>query len=83
MACLITLASTALSEGGRGIAVAEEKVELRGGAATFPAPLYQKWIQVFRRQQPEVAIAYDVVGSGEGQRRFIGGDVDSQRAMPR
>lgn len=47
MACLITLASTALSEGGRGIAVAEEKVELRGAGATFPAPLYQKWIQSF------------------------------------
>ena len=56
--------------------MAAEKVELRGAGATFPAPLYQKWIEVFRRQQPDVAIAYDVVGSGEGQRRFIEGSVD-------
>jgi phosphate transport system substrate-binding protein len=71
----IALAGMALSAPAR-VAEAEEKVELRGAGATFPAPLYQKWIEAFRRQQPDVAIAYDGVGSGEGQRRFIGGDVD-------
>lgn len=78
MTCLvaIALASAALLGTGRGVEAAGEKVALHGAGATFPAPLYQKWIEVFRRHQPEVAIAYDVVGSGEGQRRFIGGDVD-------
>lgn len=65
-----------MPESHRGIAAAGEKVALHGAGATFPAPLYLKWIEVFRRQQPGLAIAYDVVGSGEGQRRFIAGDVD-------
>lgn len=78
VACVIAiaLAGAAVPAPQRGIAAAGERVELHGAGATFPAPLYQKWIEVFRRQQPDVAIAYDVVGSGEGQRRFIGGDVD-------
>jgi len=78
IACVISiaLASVALAGTGRGVAAAGERVELCGAGATFPAPLYHKWIEAFRRQQPDVAIAYDVVGSGEGQRRFIGSDVD-------
>jgi len=54
----------------------EGRVILRGAGATFPAPLYEKWIQTYRQQQPEVAITYDVVGSGEGQRRFLNDVVD-------
>ena len=78
IACVVAVAlvSTAVPAPQRGIAATGERVDLRGAGATFPAPLYQKWIDVFRRQEPDVAIAYDVVGSGEGQRRFIGGDVD-------
>ena len=49
---------------------------LRGAGATFPAPLYEKWIQTYRQQHPEVAITYDAVGSGEGQRRFLADAVD-------
>jgi phosphate transport system substrate-binding protein len=54
----------------------EGKVVLLGAGATFPAPLYEKWIQTYRQQNPEVAITYDVVGSGEGQRRFLNDVVD-------
>lgn len=52
------------------------KISLRGAGATFPAPLYEKWIQAYRRRIPEVAITYDPVGSGEGQRRFLADAVD-------
>ena len=78
IACVVAIAlvGTAAPAPHRGIAAAGERVELHGAGATFPAPLYKKWIEVFRQQQPDLAIAYDVVGSGEGQRRFIGGDVD-------
>jgi len=58
------------------VAAQEGKVVLRGAGATFPAPLYEKWIQTYRQQNPEVAITYDVVGSGEGQRRFLNDAVD-------
>lgn len=49
---------------------------LRGAGATFPAPLYEKWIQAYRQAHPEVAISYEGVGSGEGQRRFLADAVD-------
>ena len=52
------------------------KVVIRGAGATFPAPLYEKWIATFRTQNPDLTITYDVVGSGEGQKRFLANAVD-------
>ncbi|MBK8184595.1 MAG: phosphate ABC transporter substrate-binding protein PstS [Candidatus Competibacteraceae bacterium] len=51
-------------------------VKLHGAGATFPAPLYQKWIEVYGKAQPAVQIDYDVVGSGEGVKRFLANTVD-------
>ena len=51
-------------------------VSLRGAGATLPAPLYKKWIAVYRASHPNVAIAYDAVGSGEGIKRFLAEAVD-------
>src|SRR5262245_57933923 len=77
-ACVLalTLAGMELAATARQAAAAGAALELRGAGATFPAPLYAKWIDAYRRQQPDVAIAYDAVGSGEGQRRFIAGAID-------
>jgi phosphate transport system substrate-binding protein len=47
-------------------------VLLRGAGATFPSLLYKKWFAGYRDAHPDVAVAYDVVGSGEGVRRFMG-----------
>jgi phosphate transport system substrate-binding protein len=55
---------------------ATKGVTLRGAGATFPAPLYEKWIQTYRRENPDVAIAYEAVGSSEGQRRYLADAVD-------
>jgi phosphate transport system substrate-binding protein len=55
---------------------AESDRLIRGAGATFPAPLYQRWITLYRQQRPDVKIVYDEVGSGEGIRRFISGEVD-------
>jgi len=49
---------------------------LRGAGATFPAPLYEKWIQAYQREHAEVSILYDAVGSSEGQRRYLAETVD-------
>ena len=38
-------------------------VSLKGAGATLPAPLYKKWITVYQASHPNVAIAYDAVGS--------------------
>ena len=53
---------------------------LRGGGATFPSLLYKRSFATYERDHPQTAISYDVVGSGEGVRRFIGGNIkDSER----
>jgi phosphate transport system substrate-binding protein len=55
---------------------AASRVVVRGAGATFPAPLYEKWITAFRQEHPDLAISYDGVGSGEGQKRFLANAVD-------
>jgi phosphate transport system substrate-binding protein len=45
---------------------------LKGSGATFPAPLYAAWINAYKQVNPGVTISYQGVGSGQGQRDFIG-----------
>lgn len=80
---IAVLASTgvllAIISGGGGAALAaegEQRVWLRGAGATFPAPLYGKWIEAYQAKNPAVSLTYDVVGSGEGISRFVTGSVD-------
>ncbi len=49
---------------------------LQGAGATFPFPLYEKWIREYQVSHSNVRIEYDDVGSGEGVRRFVAEDVD-------
>jgi phosphate transport system substrate-binding protein len=49
---------------------------LRGAGATFPAPIYQKWIESFQAGMPGLPIAYESVGSEEGMQRLRRGEVD-------
>jgi len=39
---------------------------LKAAGATFPAPLYQAWIESFGRHHPDIQITYDSVGSDAG-----------------
>src|SRR5262245_7244833 len=55
---------------------ADPTVTLRGAGATFPAPLYERWARLYAREHRGITIAYDPVGSGEGQRRFLAEAVD-------
>ena len=61
---------------GRGQARPAGTLTLQGAGATFPAPLYRRWISAYTREHPEVAIDYRDVGSGEGVKRFIAASVD-------
>lgn len=56
--------------------VSTQSVQLVGAGATFPAPLYKKWIEEYRNVHPEISISYDAVGSGEGIKRFMAETVD-------
>ncbi len=60
------------------VAVQQMQVEgtLRGAGATFPAPLYQRWFELFQEQNPKAHISYDAVGSAEGIQRLKEGKVD-------
>ena len=71
-ACTGTTAS-----GGKALAPPGTAV-LRGAGATFPALLYKKWFAAYQEAHPEIAVSYDVVGSGEGVRRFIGRGVTDE-----
>jgi phosphate transport system substrate-binding protein len=51
-------------------------LQLAGAGATFPYPLYKKWIEEYQKQHSDLSISYDAVGSGEGTRRFLKGVVD-------
>jgi phosphate transport system substrate-binding protein len=51
-------------------------LRIKGAGATFPEPLYQKWIARYKEGHPDVDFSYEGVGSGEGIKRFIAGEVD-------
>ncbi|MDG4602633.1 MAG: phosphate ABC transporter substrate-binding protein PstS [Defluviicoccus sp.] len=72
----LCLAAWASGSAPARAAEGEQKVWLRGAGATFPAPLYEKWSQVYGAANPQVSVTYDAVGSGEGISRFVTGSVD-------
>jgi phosphate transport system substrate-binding protein len=47
--------------------------QLQGAGATFPAPLYQRWIAEFSKANPDVQINYQGIGSGAGIKQFTQG----------
>ncbi len=51
-------------------------VSLSGAGATFPYPLYSKWISEYNKQFPNIKINYQSIGSGGGIRQIIAGTVD-------
>jgi len=54
----------------------DARAALKGAGATFPAPLYRKWFELFEERRADVHIDYDAVGSGEGIRRLTEGQID-------
>ena len=75
----------ALVAGGAGVSCTDSTsrqtpaagvVQLQGAGATFPAPLYKKWLEEYQKLHPEVQLSYDAVGSGEGTKRFLSNGVD-------
>jgi phosphate transport system substrate-binding protein len=55
---------------------APAQTKLNGAGATFPAPLYQRWIAEFTKANPNIQINYQGVGSGTGINNFTQGIVD-------
>ncbi len=51
-------------------------VSLQGAGATFPNPLYQKWLSEYGRSHPNVRIDYQSIGSGGGIKQIKEQTVD-------
>jgi len=44
--------------------------QLQGAGATFPSPLYQRWIAEYTKSNPNLQINYQGIGSGAGINQF-------------
>ena len=64
MISLLRTAAVAVLALGTSAAMAETK--LTGAGATFPNPLYQKWVSEYQKSNPDVKIDYQSIGSGGG-----------------
>ena len=60
--------------GGNGGSSSE--IRLQGAGATFPNPLYQKWVSEYGKQHANVKIDYQSVGSGAGIKQIKERTVD-------
>ncbi|NEV64474.1 phosphate ABC transporter substrate-binding protein PstS [Thiorhodococcus minor] len=78
LAAALAVATLTLSGAlsARSASAEDAPLVVRGAGATFPQPLYARWIQDYAQQHPEVRFEYEGVGSGAGVRRFLEGSVD-------
>jgi len=67
----IALTGTACNGGGGG-----GDLKLQGAGATFPNPLYQKWISEYGKLHANVKIDYQSIGSGGGIKQLQAQTVD-------
>ena len=54
----------------------EANINLTGAGATFPFPLYSKWVAEYQKRDPRVRINYQSIGSGGGIRQITERTVD-------
>ena len=52
------------------------EVRLQGAGATFPNPLYQKWLSEYGKVHPTIQIDYQSIGSGGGIKQIQARTVD-------
>ncbi len=55
---------------------AAAEVTLNGAGATFPQPLYERYVKEIRKDRPEIKVNYQAIGSGGGVKQTIAGTVD-------
>jgi phosphate transport system substrate-binding protein len=76
VAVIVSCTAVAFSGNRSGKDLPPGGMALSGAGATFPAPLYKKWLEVYRTRHPQVLVSYDPIGSGDGVKQFIAGTVD-------
>lgn len=51
-------------------------ITLNGAGATAPNPVYQRWFADYNKENPNVQISYQSVGSGAGVKQFLAETID-------
>ena len=72
---VLLFASIACNNNG-GSGSASGSATLQGAGASFPSPLYQKWLSEYGKLYPNVRIDYQSIGSGGGIRQLKEQTVD-------
>ncbi len=71
-----TDAAAPAASGADPVVKKEQAISLNGAGATFPYPLYSKWISEYGKLNPNVKINYQSIGSGGGIRQIVASTVD-------
>jgi phosphate transport system substrate-binding protein len=72
----VALAITGCSPQATGGDNENSSIGLQGAGASFPKPIYQKWMSEYGRLNKGIKIDYQSVGSGAGQKAIIAGTAD-------
>jgi phosphate transport system substrate-binding protein len=67
---------TAVISLGYGLTALAQAVTLNGAGATFPKPLYDRYIAEFTKKNPDLKVNYEGIGSGGGIKQLTEGTVD-------
>jgi phosphate transport system substrate-binding protein len=76
IASLATFALACSGGGTNGPAANGGTINLQGAGATFPNPLYQKWLSEYGKLHANVRIDYQSIGSGGGIKQIQAQTVD-------
>ncbi len=61
---------------GDGSSVSGGRTKLQGAGASFPKPIYEKWMSEYGKLHQNIRIDYQSVGSGAGQKAIIAKTAD-------
>jgi phosphate transport system substrate-binding protein len=75
-ALVFLFAFAGCNNNGGGGGDRSESVSLTGAGATFPNPLYQKWLSEYGKLHPNLKIDYQSIGSGGGIKQIKDGTID-------
>ena len=56
---------------GPGTTAPGGAIQLQGSGASFPKPIYEKWVSEFGKANPNIRIDYQATGSGAGQKALL------------
>lgn len=61
---------------GPGSTATGGSLQLQGSGASFPKPIYEKWVSEFGKANPNIRIDYQATGSGAGQKALLAKTAD-------